>query len=207
MSNAWMEPLDARTLLAAETINIASPTATLTAQGKLVITMGTLPGLEGTATAGVSRTRSGKTRVQIRVSRDQLFERTFSRVRSIDFTGSQRGDYIELGFGVRPATVHAGEGNDAVVAHGDASVIYGGNGNDRMYGGTSNETLYGEGGNDRLYGSGGDDLVIGGGGKDFLVGGGGENTLRGGAGIDTFNIVRDKDDIDAGDEDHITVLK
>lgn len=61
----------------------------------------------------------------------------------------------------------------------EASVIYGGFGNDR---------IYSRGGADRVYGGSGDDTLVGGGGNDMMWGGGGTDTL-----VDTTgsNILRE----------------
>ena len=74
-----------------------------------------------------------------------------------------------------PSLIYAGDGNDRVT---------GGAHRDRIYAGRGNDHIDGAGGNDVLYGEAGDDVLMGGRGDDYLVGGAGRDDLRGSLGTD-----------------------
>ena len=83
----------------------------------------------------------------------------------------------------------------AIVGSGDADLIFGFAGDDRLDGGLGEDTLVGGGGVDTLRGGADDDTLVGGGGNDILRGGVGDDTLYGnkgddnlygGAGADTY---------------------
>ena len=76
--------------------------------------------------------------------------------------------------------VNAGGGNDVVTStiHRD-SLIYGGDGNDRLEGGFRNDLIFGGNGIDTLIGRSGDDTLRGQSGLDWIYGGPGEDLLNG----------------------------
>ena len=201
MTHASMEPLNARLMLDGSALIAEASTASaqLVWRNKLVIEMG------DANSVNVERTQSGKTRVTVYRRGLKLLQQSFSKVRSIDVTGSPFDDYIVLSQRLQFATVHTGAGDDAVAAYCGDVVIYGGDGDDRFSGRDGNDSLYGEAGNDRLYGAGGDDLLVGGGGQDFLMGSAGKNRLVGGSGIDQLTVsIDDTTDDDA--RDHLREL-
>lgn len=75
-------------------------------------------------------------------------------------------------------------GNDAFTAGRAASLLRGGNGNDRMSGAQFNDTLLGGNGHDRMAGGAGADRLYAGAGVDTVFGGDGSDTITGGNGAD-----------------------
>jgi uncharacterized protein YkwD len=77
------------------------------------------------------------------------------------------------------SVVIATEGGNDAIAVGLAvpSRLYGGAGNDTLWGGGGADQLLGGAGADRLFGRGGPDNLVGGAGPDSLDGGAGANTL------------------------------
>jgi Ca2+-binding RTX toxin-like protein len=111
-------------------------------------------------------------------------------VNSIAINGLGGDDQIGVRPGlVKPISIDAGAGNDAV------------------HGGTGRERILGGEGNDLLDGGGGGDLLNGGAGDDVIVGGAGEDQMTGGAGNDRFDSVdRNVDLLDGGDgEDYARI--
>jgi Ca2+-binding RTX toxin-like protein len=86
-----------------------------------------------------------------------------------------------------PLLVFGNDGNDRISAGSEASVIFGGAGNDVLRGGRANDVLAGDGGNDRIFGNAGDDRLLGGEGDDRLSGGDGRDHLQGGKGNDSLS--------------------
>ena len=74
----------------------------------------------------------------------------------------------------------------AIVGSGDADLIFGFAGDDRLDGGLGEDTLFGGGGVDTLRGGADDDMLVGGGGDDTLRGGTGDDTLYGNKGDDNL---------------------
>ena len=113
---------------------------------------------------------------------------------------------LEVGSGVESLTVHAGSGDDQVVANRvslanflfvvDAGpgngLVLGTRGPDEVSGGPGNDTLIGCAGDDSLSGNEGDDALRGSNGDDILHGGLGLDRLYGQSGGDT--LVRSADD-------------
>jgi uncharacterized protein YkwD len=97
-------------------------------------------------------------------------------VSRIEIHGYAGDDWIQVGGSdltgpnalVKPTVIWAGDGNDKV---------WGSQGNDVIYGGGGNDQIWGRGGNDRLYGGDGNDVIDGGSGTNYLSGDGGNDTL------------------------------
>lgn len=90
----------------------------------------------------------------------------------------QVGDPLDLPTG--SVIVIAGGGNDVVASgslKGNALVVYGGDGNDRISGSKFSDILIGGDGDDLITGSSGQDLLIGGAGADALTGAAGDDIL------------------------------
>ena len=71
-------------------------------------------------------------------------------------------------------------GDDDIAIDDDidiATLIWGGEGNDRIRGGGGNDVILGQQGDDRIYGSSGRDILIGGAGSDKIYGDEGEDIL------------------------------
>lgn len=66
------------------------------------------------------------------------------------------------------------------------TIIFGGEGEDRIFGGAGRDHIDGGPGNDYVYAGRGDDLVIGGVGSDVIAGGSGDDTIIGGSGNDSM---------------------
>jgi len=80
-------------------------------------------------------------------------------------------------------TNHGGEGRDFIFdLAGEASLIFGEQGNDVLWGGGGNDEIHGGDGNDRIFGGDGDDSLYGDANADFLNGGAGRDGLFGGIG-------------------------
>lgn len=135
----------------------------------------------------------------------------FADLISGDYLGDPEGDQVTATGNI----IHAGAGNDTVVAgEGDDWVIAGdGNdsvelaaGNDRFEGGDGDDWVNGDLGNDELHGGKGNDFLRGSFGNDTIHSGGsgdGDDYLWGGYGDDTFVIENGfgNDTIDAENED------
>lgn len=117
---------------------------------------------------------------------------------TVTVRGGAGDDLIDMrGFGGRSATVlDGGEGNDRIDGAPGDDTLYGGlgddtlnglAGNDLLDGGAGRDSLDGGGGNDALYGGDDDDQIRGGVGNDVMVGGAGDDTLRGGGGNDRIS--------------------
>lgn len=78
------------------------------------------------------------------------------------------------------------QGNMIGGSDGNAEVVLGYGGNDKLFTGEGDDALYGGEGHDNLRGHGGDDLLYGGSGHDLLAGGIGVDTVYGGAGNDAY---------------------
>lgn len=135
-----------------------------------------------------------------------VYQGSFTGVRSIEITGSIYDDSIRIADGVRFTTVHAGPGNDTITGSNGDSPLYGDDGDDTLYGHGGDDSLFGEGGNDRLNGDSGADLLDGGAGKDRLDGGNGRNMLIGGSGTDRLVVHAGKDKTDRDAKDLLTEL-
>ena len=100
------------------------------------------------------------------------------------------------------SVIYANDGNDIInfttnkYTHGD-TIIYGGNGDDRIWSSVGNDTLFGGSGNDEIFGSDGNDFISGGAGDDILVGGKGNDVIEGGDGSDVI-LGEEGDDIIEG---------
>ncbi|MDD2893431.1 MAG: calcium-binding protein [Halothiobacillaceae bacterium] len=117
--------------------------------------------------------------------------------------------------------MHAGFGNDTLIASAQADLLYGEDGHDAMFGrdgddelhggfgndllngGLADDLLYGEDGNDLLVGQYGNDVLYGGEGNDWLFAGDGNDILLGGAGDDTLYGGDNDDYLDGGDNNDI----
>jgi Ca2+-binding RTX toxin-like protein len=86
-------------------------------------------------------------------------------------------------------SVNAGGGNDRVTVKlaTDGTIVYGGDGNDRLTGGLGVDGLNGEGGKDTIVGGDGGDTIDAGQGDDTLTGGQGNDTMFPGNGNDTVS--------------------
>lgn len=78
------------------------------------------------------------------------------------------------------------QGNLVGGADGEAEVVMGYGGNDKLFTGAGDDALYGGDGNDNLRGHEGQDLLYGGDGNDLLSGGEGDDTVHGGEGNDAY---------------------
>ncbi len=87
------------------------------------------------------------------------------------------------------SVIYANDGNDIInlsstkYNHSD-TIIYGGDGDDRIWSSVGDDKLFGGSGNDEIYGGTGNDTISGGNGNDILVGGIGNDTIEGGSGND-----------------------
>jgi hypothetical protein len=81
---------------------------------------------------------------------------------------------------------YADNGGDHLTASNRASVLVGGDGNDRLIGGARSDFLYGYKGDDYLDGGPGDDYVFAGSGNDTIIVGPGADILKAGTGSDKF---------------------
>lgn len=78
------------------------------------------------------------------------------------------------------------QGNMIGGADGEAEVVLGYAGNDKLFTGDGDDALYGGDDHDNLRGHGGNDLLYGGSGNDLLAGGTGVDTVYGGSGNDAY---------------------
>lgn len=91
-------------------------------------------------------------------------------------------DSVRIDDSVRQATLlDGGEGNDRIAAGSGRSLILGGPGDDGLAGGPRTDVIFGGAGDDRLIAGRGDDYLIGGIGNDHLDAGGGHDWLFGDA--------------------------
>jgi Ca2+-binding RTX toxin-like protein len=91
------------------------------------------------------------------------------------------------------ATVHGGNGKDAIDGGGGADELHGDNGKDVLDGDAGNDQIWGGNGSDRLDGDLGDDQLHGDNGPDVLVDPDDDDHLDGGRGHDTINDVPEPD--------------
>lgn len=184
----------------------ASTSASLTAKGQLVISMGSFNNLS------VRQTKRATAVFMNRISRHgevvaaDVFQQSFTAVKSIRILGSFGDDSITLADGLRATTVQALEGNDTVTGGDGSSTLWGGGGDDQLAGGGGDDWLYGEAGADRLSGGTGNDVLDGGAGKDRLDGGKGKNKLAGGSGTDYITVRPSRDKTDRDMKDKLTEL-
>jgi Ca2+-binding RTX toxin-like protein len=107
---------------------------------------------------------------------------------SVVVNGSLGDDRIDFTQSVRTNTVvFGGNGNDRIFGSGGQNWIYGENGNDVLFGGRDADTIHGGYGDDWLHGLAGDDFLDGNSGIDWQYGGTGNDTLRG-LRVDTVEI-------------------
>jgi Ca2+-binding RTX toxin-like protein len=90
------------------------------------------------------------------------------------------------GDGGNATTLYGKNGDDYMVGGSADDVLRGGNDNDTIFGLGGIDSIFGDAGNDYLSGEAGNDKVNGGGGDDDIYGGLGRDTLTGGAGFDYF---------------------
>jgi Ca2+-binding RTX toxin-like protein len=110
---------------------------------------------------------------------------TCSGVTRIVADVGDRSDRITAtGVETLPATLSAGDGNDAIDSGAGDDTLSGGAGNDVLNAGSGNDTLNGDAGDDALEGFLGNDALRGGDGNDLLRPNTGTDTLTGGDGID-----------------------
>ncbi len=83
------------------------------------------------------------------------------------------------------SVVFAGDGNDRILSAG---------GHDRVEAGAGNDTLLGRKGNDRFYGEAGNDEIRGNRDNDYLYGGSGDDSIYGGGGSDDIRLGDDDDE-------------
>lgn len=91
------------------------------------------------------------------------------------------GNPVDLG-----VYVHAGDGNDTVVASANADSITAAAGDDEIWGMEGNDWIDGNGGRDRIYAGNGDDRAYGGNGNDTMDGGLGRDVLYGEVGSNLY---------------------
>ena len=80
-----------------------------------------------------------------------------------------------------PSVLWGGDGDDKLTGGSADDVLIGGHGDDKLNGGDGNDVLSGGAGDDKLDGDHGDDVLIGGAGRDKLKGEKGDDLLIGGA--------------------------
>jgi Ca2+-binding RTX toxin-like protein len=153
------------------------PSATLTAQGGVVVT-GSL------AADTIVLSQSG---TNLRIDYGSALTQTYplASVKSI-YVASGVGDDLVTIKGLFPSTrVDGGDGNDKIFGGDGDELLIGGAQKDFIDGGLGNDRLNGNGGNDRLFGNAGADRLYGYDGNDYLDGGPSNDRLEGGGGADT----------------------
>lgn len=100
------------------------------------------------------------------------------------FTGSDAGDYADMGLGNDRADM--GAGDDSVLGGEGSDTLSGGDGTDALRGGNGLDRLTGDAGADQLFGGAGADDLSGGADNDSLDGGADNDLLSGGFGADTI---------------------
>ena len=110
----------------------------------------------------------------------------FTDVERLNLQTGAGNDVIDAS-GFAFANIHAGAGNDKIVAGAGNDQISGGAGHDHIWGGGGADEIRGGSGNDIIDGGNGDDNISGDEGNDTLLGGRGNDTLNGGDGDDTLN--------------------
>jgi Ca2+-binding RTX toxin-like protein len=102
--------------------------------------------------------------------------------------------------------IHGGTGNDKLLGGGGSDTIYGDDGNDSIEGGTGADTLYGGADNDTILGGSDPDKLYGDAGNDVLEGGQGNDKVYGGAGVDSLIAGYGSDILDGeGDSDQYLI--
>ena len=92
--------------------------------------------------------------------------------------------------------VRSGSGNDILTGNGQANLLDGAAGNDKLMGGFGNDTLLGGSGNDTLLGGTGNDWLHAGPGQDMLTGGSGGDRFVFGVGDGSNTVTDFQDGID-----------
>lgn len=110
----------------------------------------------------------------------------------LDVSGRGGNDLIDLDSVKVASVLRGGDGDDR---------IYGGQGNDYIIGDSGDDALHGEDGHDVLVGGAGADDLYGGDGKDQLAGNDGNDVLYGGDGDDKLYGGDGHDRLDGGDKD------
>src|SRR5215831_11649060 len=83
--------------------------------------------------------------------------------------------------------------------HGNAIVMGGTAGDDKLLAGSGDDTVYGDAGNDILGGGAGNDVIFGGDGNDIIDGGAGDDIIHGDAGNDVIHGDIGNDTVFGGD--------
>lgn len=118
------------------------------------------------------------------------------RVHQVVVRGHGGDDTINVANLQVPTMIWGGEGSDRIyggsatdTAYGDQGndTLQGGSGNDWLVGGDGADSVAGGAGNDWITGDDGDDRLFGDSGDDTLAGGAGRDFLSGGAGADEFD--------------------
>jgi arylsulfatase A-like enzyme/Ca2+-binding RTX toxin-like protein len=118
---------------------------------------------------------SGDGRIDLPANVEEGFYGTVANAGTVTIYGNGLDNLIRV-IGA-PVSIHAGGGNDTVIAE-----EWSGN---RIWGDAGDDHITGANWSDRLYGGAGDDTLLGGRGTDFLTGGLGADLLDGGDGFDT----------------------
>lgn len=111
-------------------------------------------------------------------------------VKTITVIGGDGNDTIQLTglmFPGQAMILDGGKGNDRITGSAGADDLRGGDGDDALDGGKGDDMLNGGKGADVLQGRAGADQLLGGAGNDTLLGGDGNDSLNGGDGNDTLN--------------------
>lgn len=119
----------------------------------------------------------------------------FIVVRQVNNVISVDGARISGSGAINKIVVNGFGGNDIIRLDGNGSgqavtvptLVFGGDGNDKIVGGKGNDQLQGNNGNDTIYGLAGNDLLVGQSGNDQIFGGAGNDELQGGLGNDELN--------------------
>ena len=124
-----------------------------------------------------------------------IFTGTAKMVVSLGLTGAQAtGQGSDTLNSVE--NVRSGSGNDILTGNGQANLLDGAAGNDKLMGGFGNDTLLGGSGNDTLLGGTGNDWLHAGPGQDMLTGGSGGDRFVFGAGDGSNTVTDFQDGID-----------
>ncbi len=190
-----MEPLETRTMLAADLLN-----------GTLSI-VGTKGNDNIQVQVAVSGPHAGE--FQVDVNGQQSFF-AVNQVTSIQILGLGGNDQITVNDNVAiNATIRGGKGNDTIKGGSGDDAIYGdaGNdsidssaGNDTVFAGSGNDTVHGGAGNDTVHGEAGNDSIGGGDDDDVIDGDQGNDSIDGEAGNDTCHGDNGNDLVHGGDD-------